>query len=100
MKASNTPRMRHFRRLRVLYMALAEGAAGVVYAIMDKSTQTTLGFQIVGNNASEIIGLATGAVEKKFSLTDWEKIVIAHPSLSEMLKEAALDAFGKAVHKI
>ena len=29
----------------------------------------------------------------------WEKMIVAHPSLCEMVREAALDAFGKSVHK-
>ena len=39
------------------------------------------------------------AVDKKLTLEEWERMVVAHPSLAEMVREAALDAFGAAVHK-
>jgi len=81
-------------------MALAEGATGSVYVVMDQKTKTTLGVTIVGENASEMIAFATLAVAKKTSLEEWTEMVVAHPSLCEMVKEAALDAFGQAVHKV
>ena len=81
-------------------MALAEGAGGMTYAIMDKASGKTLGFQIVGENSSELIAAAAEAVKSGKTAAEWETTVVAHPSLAEMLKEAALDAFGKAVHKL
>ena len=80
-------------------MALAEEAKGSVYVIMDKQQKTTVGVQIVGEHAPELISLASAAVAKKFTLDDWEHLIIAHPSLSEMVREAALDAFKCALHK-
>ncbi|HOE88531.1 MAG: Dihydrolipoyl dehydrogenase [Spirochaetes bacterium ADurb.Bin315] len=81
-------------------MALAEEAKGSVYVIMDKQHRITVGVQIVGEHAPELISLATAAVAKKFTFNDWKHLVIAHPSLSEMVKEAALDAFKSALHKV
>lgn len=81
-------------------MALAEEAKGSVYVIMDKRHKNTVGVQIVGEHAPELISLATAAVAKRFTFDDWKHLVIAHPSLSEMVKEAALDAFKSALHKI
>jgi len=81
-------------------MALAEGAAGIVCVVMDKNEKTTLGVHIVGENASELISMATVAVTNRMKLEEWEHLIVAHPSLSEMLREAALDAFGKAIHTI
>lgn len=80
-------------------MALAEGAAGGVFAVMDKATQKTLGFTIVGENASEMIALAASAVADGLTAQQWERMIVAHPSLCEMVREAALDAFGMSVHK-
>ena len=80
-------------------MALAEGAHGSVLAVMDKVTGRTLGFSIIGENAAELISTAAIAVEKAVTAEEWEEIIIAHPSLSEMLKEAALDAFGRALNR-
>lgn len=80
-------------------MALAEGTEGKVIVLMEKKTKKTIGIHIVGENASELISFAYAAIVKEMTLDEWENIIIAHPSLAEMLKEAALDAFGKAVHK-
>ena len=80
-------------------MALAEGASGTVYVVADEASKKTLGVTIVGENASEMIGMATLAVRDGMTLTEWENTVVAHPSLCEMMKEAALDCFGAAIHK-
>ncbi len=80
-------------------MGLAEGENGCVYVICDSATTKTLGVTIVGANASELIAFGSLAVEKEMTLAEWESLVVAHPSLAEMVREAALDAFKKAVHK-
>ena len=80
-------------------MALAEGASGSVYMIMDKKSRITLGAAIVGENASEMIAFAADAVRDKLTVEQWQRMVVAHPSLCEMVREAALDAFGISVHK-
>lgn len=79
-------------------MALAENAEGCVYVIADKSTGCTLGVQIVGEGAPEMIALATQAVTTGMNLDEWKNLIIAHPSLSEMLREAAMDCDGFSVH--
>jgi len=81
-------------------MALAEGASGTVYVIMEKESKRTVGVQIVGEGASELISFATLAVAEKLTLSEWETLIVAHPSLSEMIREAALDSFERAIHKI
>lgn len=80
-------------------MALAEGAGGTVYAVMDAKTKKTIGIEIVGDNASELISFASLAVRDSISANEWVNIIVAHPSLSEMVRESALDAFGMAIHK-
>ena len=80
-------------------MALAEGAGGKVFVVADKESKRTLGVTIVGENASELIAFGALAVEQGLTPEQWEHMVVAHPSLAEMVREAALDAFGAAVHK-
>ena len=80
-------------------MALAEGAAGAVFVVADRATGRTLGVTIVGENASEMIAMAASAVADGLTTRQWEEMVVAHPSLCEMVREAALDAFGASVHK-
>ena len=67
-------------------MALAEGASGAVFVVADKATTRTL-------------GMAASAVADGLTTEQWKKMIVAHPSLCEMVREAALDAFGVSVHK-
>ena len=46
-----------------------------------------------------MIAFAASAVADKTTLEQWQRMVVAHPSLCEMVREAALDAFGVSVHK-
>jgi dihydrolipoamide dehydrogenase len=80
-------------------MALAEGASGAVFVVLDKPTGRTLGASIVGENASEMIAFAASAVAQGTTVDQWEQMIVAHPSLCEMVREAALAAFGRSVHK-
>lgn len=80
-------------------MALAEGASGAVFVIMDKTTQKTLGITIIGENSSEMIAFCSDCVMNRTTADQWEALIVAHPSLCEMVREAALAAFGKSVHK-
>jgi dihydrolipoamide dehydrogenase len=57
-----------------------------------------LGAQIVGPHASELIAEAVLAVELGASVEDLALIVHAHPTLSEMLGEAAQLALGRPIH--
>ena len=79
--------------------ALAEGASGAVFVVADKATTRTLGITIVGENSSEMIAMAASAVADGLTTEQWKKMIVAHPSLCEMVREAALDAFGVSVHK-
>ena len=79
-------------------MALAEGAEGLVQVVMDRESETTAGIQIIGEGAPEMLSFAALAVKERMTLNEWQQLIVAHPSLSEMIKEAALDCFGKSVH--
>jgi len=80
--------------------ALAIGNSfGFVKIIFDAKYGELLGCHIVGSEATELI--AELAVAKALETT-WEEIattVHAHPTLSEAIMEAALDAFGQGVHQ-
>ena len=79
-------------------LALAEGAVGRVFVVADKATTKTLGVTIVGENSSEMIAFAAAAVAEGWTTDQWAKTIVAHPSLCEMVREAALAAFGRSVH--
>ena len=73
-------------------MAVAEGEQGCVFAIMEKATEKCIGFTLVGAQSPEMITAASITVERGYTREDWRKLTVAHPSLSEMLREAVVNA--------
>ncbi len=71
---------------------------GQVKFIADKRTDTILGVFIVGPNASELIAEAVVAMEFGASAEDIARSFHAHPTLSEAVKEAALDVDKRSIH--
>jgi len=80
--------------------ALATGEiTGFVKIIFDGEFGELLGCHIVGSEATELI--AELGVAKALETT-WQELALtihAHPTLSEAIMEAALDAFGQSVHQ-
>lgn len=72
---------------------------GFVKILADDETDEVLGVHIVGARAADIIAEAVVAMEYRASAEDIARISHAHPSYTEAVKEAALDASGKrAIH--
>jgi len=63
---------------------------GMVKFLADATTDEILGVHIIGPQASEAIAEAVVAMEFKACSEDIARICHAHPSLSEVMKEAAL----------
>ncbi len=79
--------------------ALAVGETdGFVKVIADKKTDKLLGVHIIGFNASEMISEAVVAMEFGASAEDLARTVHAHPTLSEVTKEAALAVGPGPIH--
>ena len=72
--------------------------SGIVKVIGDKASDRVLGVHIVGPHASELIGEAMLAIQKRAKVEDLAAAPAAHPTLSEAIKEAALACQGKAIH--
>ncbi len=53
---------------------------------------------IIGENASDIIGLANMAISKKIPLSQMEEIILAHPTYSEVFTDVIEVALGKPIH--
>jgi dihydrolipoamide dehydrogenase len=68
---------------------------GLVKVLANADTDEILGVHIIGPRAADIIGEAVLAMEYRASAEDIGRISHAHPTFSEALKEAALDATGK-----
>ncbi|THJ35233.1 dihydrolipoyl dehydrogenase [Lampropedia aestuarii] len=71
---------------------------GLVKVIADAATDEILGVHIVGPQASELISEAVVAMEFKASSEDIARICHAHPTLSEVTKEAALAVDKRALN--
>ncbi|MDR1163150.1 MAG: dihydrolipoyl dehydrogenase [Candidatus Accumulibacter sp.] len=76
----------------------ADETAGFVKMLVDAQTDRILGVHIVGANASELISEAVVAIEFSAASEDLARICHAHPTLSEVLHEAALACEGRAIH--
>jgi dihydrolipoamide dehydrogenase len=72
--------------------------AGFVKKITDAETDEILGVHIISTNASELIAEAVLALEFHASSQDVGLVAHPHPSLSEVMREAALAAQGRALN--
>lgn len=79
--------------------ALAMGdSTGMVKVISDAESDRILGVHIFGPNASELISEAVVAMEFSASAEDLARTIHAHPTLSEVVHEAALAVDNRAIH--
>ncbi|MDO5356175.1 MAG: dihydrolipoyl dehydrogenase [Conchiformibius sp.] len=73
-------------------------AKGTVKVLACAETDRILGVHMIGPMVSELVAEAVTAMEFKASSEDIARIVHAHPTLSEVLHEAALAADKRALH--
>ncbi len=73
---------------------------GFVNLVTREEDGLILGAQIVGANASELIAELGLAIEAGMTAEDISLTVHAHPTLAEMIMEAADVALGKPVHTL
>jgi dihydrolipoamide dehydrogenase len=78
-------------------IALGE-TEGLVKTIFDAKTGALLGAHMIGAEATELI--QGFVIAKTLETTEAELIaaIFPHPTLSEMMGESVLDAFGRALH--
>lgn len=73
-------------------------AEGLVKVVGDEQTGRLIGLHIMGAHASELIGQGSVALSHQATVASLAYTPQAHPTLSETIKEAALDALGKSLH--
>jgi dihydrolipoamide dehydrogenase len=73
-------------------------SSGFVKFVADARTDELLGCHMMGPNVSELIAEVVLAFEYRASADDVGMTVHAHPTLSEVTKEAALATLGRALH--
>ncbi|MBR46241.1 MAG: dihydrolipoyl dehydrogenase [Rhodospirillaceae bacterium] len=71
---------------------------GFVKILADAQSDRILGVHIMSADAGHLIGEAVLAIELGASAEDLARTCHAHPTLSEALKEAALDVDERAIH--
>lgn len=71
---------------------------GLVKLVGDEKSGALLGMHIVGPHASEMIGEAVIALEKRMTIEELAYASHAHPTLSEAIKDAAFAALKRPIH--
>ena len=75
------------------------GEEGFLMILADKHTLQIVGASCIGEGASELIAEVTLAMQHGLTIDDITCTVHSHPTLSEMVLEAAEAAIGRAIHK-
>lgn len=79
--------------------AVIEGSTrGFVKVLAEPRMQCIVGASIVGPQAGHLIGEFALAIQMEATLEDVAETVHAHPTFSEALREAVMDARGEAIH--
>ncbi len=73
---------------------------GLCKMVVDDATDKVLGVSIVGPQADALIAEAAVAVELGLTAADLGRVVHPHPTMSELLFEAAEAVHGRAVHVV
>ena len=71
---------------------------GFVKTVRHRETDELLGVHMLGHNVTECIAAAGALLHEKASVHEVAEVVVAHPTMSEGLKESAEDALGMALH--
>jgi dihydrolipoamide dehydrogenase len=71
---------------------------GMIKVIFDKNTGQLLGAHMVGAEVTELIQGYVVAMNLETTEEELMHTIFPHPTLSEMMKEAVLDAYGRALN--
>jgi dihydrolipoamide dehydrogenase len=71
---------------------------GLVKTIFDKKTGELLGAHMVGAEVTELIQGFVVAMNLETTEAELMHTVFPHPTLSEMMHESVLDAYGRVIH--
>ena len=84
---------------RVNGKAVAAGETeGFVKTVFDAKTGALIGAHMIGHEVTEMIQGFVTAITLEATEEDLHGIVYAHPTMSEAMHEAALDAYGRVLH--
>ena len=71
---------------------------GRIKVLADSTTDRILGVHAIGSRAGDLIAEAAVAMNFGASSEDLARCCHAHPTLSEIMQEAALAVDGRAIH--
>jgi dihydrolipoamide dehydrogenase len=71
---------------------------GMVKTVFDAKTGELLGAHMVGAEVTELIQGYTIAKNLETTEAELMHTIFPHPTLSEMMHESVLDAYGRAIH--
>lgn len=88
---------------RFPYMANGKAIAmgepeGLIKVIFDEKTGELLGAHLIGAEVTEMIQGYVIAKQAELTEEDLMHTIFPHPTMSEMMHEAVLDAYGQAIH--
>lgn len=72
---------------------------GCVEAMRDAANDDLLGLSIIGPHATDLISEASTAIYLDATPIELGSAIHPHPTLTEVLQEACLDTYGRAIHK-
>jgi dihydrolipoamide dehydrogenase len=73
---------------------------GFVKVIRELETNKLIGATVYGADANALIATLTVALQNNLSTEDLKKTIFAHPTLSELIHEAAFSLDGEAIHTL
>ena len=76
----------------------ADDLDGLVKVVADAKTERLLGMHILASCAAEMIEIGVLGISKRVTLSDIGDLPFAHPTYSEAIKEACLQALGRSYH--
>ncbi len=71
---------------------------GFVKVVIDKDTDEILGAHMVGNEVSEMISLFSVAMTGEMTGREIMTAIFPHPTTSEVIQEAVMNAYGLDIH--
>ena len=77
---------------------ILNGGEGLVKIIAGKEYGEVLGMHIIGPRATDLIAEGALAIGGEMTLDEIAATIHSHPTVTETMRECALDALGRAVH--
>ena len=77
---------------------ILNGGEGLVKVIIGKPYNQVLGMHIIGPRATDLISEGALAIGLEATVEDLIRTIHSHPTVTETVREAALDSLGRVIH--